>query len=527
MKRTIYPWLLATILFLSSAAAKDVPGQYIVELTSDPAFAVTEKGVRSVARQQAVRSAQARVRAALESNQIQVLASIGAVMNALVVKADDPAVLQSTPGVARVYPVRLYKKLLDRVVLIHKVNVAGDVIGGSDNAGAGIKVGIIDTGIDISHPAFRDTGFTLPAGFPKVNKDTDNRYTNNKVIVARNYDTQISAVAMDRDGHGTAVAAIVGGVHSDAPRAAITGIAPKAYLGSYKVFPDGEDGAPNSNILKAIDDAVADGMDVINLSLGGFPAESLDSDPVVQAVENATKAGLIVVIAAGNEGPGWNTIGSPATAPSAISVGASSSDRIFAASASLDGLDPFLAMVAAQTRTVDVIRAQIADVLSVDGDGMACAALPADSLQGKIALVLRGTCFFEDKLNNVQRAGAIAAVIYTDAARPDPITMDVGASSLPAVMIGYLDGLRAKDRLASGAVDASVDFITKARPVNSARLAAFTSKGPNVNRGSSPTYWLSEPPSIRPSRLQTDSLRTRPSTAPVSHLQSSRGPPRY
>ena len=192
---------------------------------------------------------------------------------------------------AQVFPVRLYKKLLDRAALLQKAPAAWDTVGGWENAGAGIKIGIIDSGIDVSHPAFLDVGFTMPDGFPRVNKDTDNRYTNKKVIVARNYDTAVSASAADRDGHGTAVAMIAAGTRNTAPRATITGIAPKAYLGSYKVFPDNQDGAPTSYLLKAIDDAVADGMDVINLSLGGFPAERFESDPVAQAVENATRAG--------------------------------------------------------------------------------------------------------------------------------------------------------------------------------------------------------------------------------------------
>ena len=321
----------------------------------------------------------------------------------------------------------------------------------------------------------------MPDGFPRVNKDTDNRYTNKKVIVARNYDTAVSASAADRDGHGTAVAMIAAGTRVTAPRATITGIAPKAYLGSYKVFPDNQDGAPTSYLLKAIDDAVADGMDVINLSLGGFPAERFELDPVAQAVENATRGGVIVVVAAGNEGPGANTIGSPATARSVISVGSSSSDRIFAATAWLDGSDPFIAIPAAARASVTNVRAEITDVGLLDPSGLACAELPSGSLTGKLALILRGTCFFEDKLNVVQRAGAVAAVVYTDEARPEPATMSVGAATLPAVMIGYQDGVRAKQRLANGnTVTAVLDFEAKPFFVNPARLADFTSKGPGI-----------------------------------------------
>ena len=268
------------------------------------------------------------------------------------------------------------------------------------------------------------------------------------MIVARNYDTRISATATDRKGHGTAVAMIAAGVRNAGPRATIMGIAPKAYLGSYKVFPDGQDGAPNSAILKAIDDAVADGMDVINLSLGAFPAERLDSDPLVIAVENASRAGVIVVIAAGNDGPGLNTIGSPGTAPSAISVGSSSNDRVFASSAWLEGLSPFLALPGDAPRSVNIIRGQLTDVSALDPTGLACNALPEGSLSGKIVLILRGVCFFEDKLNNASRAGAIGAVIYTDAERPTT-TMSISAVLLPAVMITHADGLKARERLQS------------------------------------------------------------------------------
>ncbi|HYI93755.1 MAG TPA: S8 family serine peptidase, partial [Bryobacteraceae bacterium] len=270
------------------------------------------------------------------------------------------------------------------------------------------------------------------------------------------------------------------GVRNAGPRATIMGIAPRAYLGSYKVFPDGQDGAPNSAILKAIDDAVADGMDVINLSLGAFPAERLDSDPLVTAVENASRAGVIVVIAAGNDGPGLNTIGSPGTAPSAISVGSSANDRVFASSAWLEGLSPFLALPGDGPRSVNLIRGQLSDVSALDPTGLACGTLPEGSLSGKIVLILRGTCFFEEKLNNVSRAGAIGAVIYTDAER-ETVTMSTNGVSLPAVMITYADGLKARERLQSGAAEVVVDFSQNAVPSDATHLPDFTSKGPSVD----------------------------------------------
>ena len=480
MKQLFNAALLA-LLICSWAIAQDVPGEYIVELAGNPAVATAPaKGPRLSSGRAAVQAAQASVRSALAAANVEVTASVDTVMNALIVKSDDPALLSSTPGVARVYPVRLYKMVLDHAVILQNLPAAAERIGGAENAGAGIKIGIVDSGIDVSHPAFNDSGFTLPDGFPRVNKDTDNSFTNKKVIVARNYDTRISATATDRKGHGTAVAMIAAGVRNAGPRATIMGIAPKAYLGSYKVFPDGQDGAPNSAILKAIDDAVADGMDVINLSLGAFPAERLDSDPLVTAVENASRAGVIVVIAVGNDGPGLNTIGSPGTAPSALSVGSSSNDRVFASSAWLEGLNPFLAVPADAPRSANIIRGQLTDVSAFDPTGLACNALPEGSLSGKIVLILRGVCFFEDKLNNASRAGAIGAVIYTDAERPTT-TMSIGAAILPAVMITYADGLKARERLQSSSAEVVIDFSQSAVPSDATRLPDFTSKGPGVD----------------------------------------------
>src|SRR5581483_665850 len=110
-----------------------------------------------------------------------------------------------------------------------------------------IKIAIIDTGIDINHPMFQDGSLTFPAGYPKFTSPTplcnasDQRFTNTKVIVARNYVPLLSnpdqnCDAEDRDGHGTFTAAIAGGRRATAPLASIAGAAPKAYLGSYKVF---------------------------------------------------------------------------------------------------------------------------------------------------------------------------------------------------------------------------------------------------------------------------------------------------
>ena len=109
------------------------------------------------------------------------------------------------------------------------------------------------------------------------------------------------------------------GVSNAGPLATISGVAPKAWLGSYKVFgsPGVNDGATESAILKALDDAVADGMDVINISLGSNLTPLPANDPEVAAIERASALGVIVVVASGNNGPDPATVCSPASAPSA------------------------------------------------------------------------------------------------------------------------------------------------------------------------------------------------------------------
>src|SRR5262249_18865718 len=162
----------------------------------------------------------------------------------------------------------------------------------------------IDTGIDLQHPGFQDLSLPIPTGFPRANNSTDLAFTNNKVIVARSYadlfpmpDTDTTP--RDRVGHGTATAMAAAGATNTGPLATISGVATKAWLGSYKVFgsPGVNDSATDAAILKAIDDAVADGMDVINLSLGSLEASRLEDDLEVHALERAAALGVLVVVA--------------------------------------------------------------------------------------------------------------------------------------------------------------------------------------------------------------------------------------
>jgi len=487
--------LFVVFPFVVSAA---VPNRYIVEMSGEPvavhvARRVRPDGMRSeIARQRRlrIREEQRPVRTRLEAANAEILGSVENVSNAFIVNISDEraAELELIPGVLKVHRVRRFKPVLDRALPLHRVPEAWQQVG-IGNAGAGMKIGIIDTGIDAQHPGFQDSSLPIPSGFPRANADSDLAFTNRKVIVARSYAHLFVASdpdpsARDHVGHGTAAAMAAAGIQNTAPLASISGVAPKAYLGNYKVFgsPGVNEGATDDAILKAIDDAVSDGMDVISLSLGTLEATRIEEDNLVAALERASALGIIVVVAAGNDGPDPSTIGSPGTAPSAITVGASKNDRVFAASATISGGAPLLAIPGAGANSFVPVTGPLISVAALDQNGLACSPLQSGSLQGRIAFILRGECTFEEKLSNAQRAGAIAALVATYQADPDPLTMGVGSATLPASMISYAAGTEVQQRIGRDPnLTATLTFTLGPVIAGTDGLAGFSSRGPNVD----------------------------------------------
>jgi subtilisin family serine protease len=472
-------------------AAQVVPGKYIVELAGEPAAAMAARlsGARLDGALQVrplVRAEQARLRPQIEAMGGRVAGSADIVANALIVEIPDAGAprLAQLPGVLRVSPVPLMHASLDRALPLLQVSDAWTILGGISNAGAGIKIGIIDSGITATHPGFQDSSLTVPPQFPLVNQLSDLSYTNNKIIVARNYVQ--GSTAQDRLGHGTAVAMCAAGVTNTGPLATITGIAPKAWLGSYKVN-DSLD-FDGSLLFLALDDAVADGMDVINISSGAGLSSKVESDPMVAAVERASSMGVVMVLAAGNNGPSANTVESPASAPSAIAVGAVENDRVFAPATIVIGSTPtYYAQPDNGPKPAAPITAPVVDVATLDATGEACLALPPNSLKGNIALILRSPrmpdpCTFELKLNNAQSAGAVAAIVYMNQDSPDVITMEVGAATLPAVSVDNPSGMAVGQRARSSpGFLFTIQFTTAALSREPNLLSSFSSRGPNVD----------------------------------------------
>ena len=526
--------LTALIVFAlaGSCLAEHYPGRYAVIL-EDPPLASKKTALRLArAEEQPILAAQDRIRRELKARNIVVTGSTQSLLNAIFVRGDAArvAALAGTPGVKGIVSMPRLSLLLDRAVPLMNGPAAWNALGGMDNAGAGVKIAVLDTGIDHTHPAFQDDTLPAPEGFPKC-EPPDCAFTNRKIIAARSYVSQLGAGSQpnpaidsrpddnsprDRAGHGTAVAMAAAGVTNTGPQATITGMAPKSWLGNYKVFgsPGVNDYTSGDVLVMALEDALEDGMDIAVLSLGG-PAlhgaleEGADCgqppgvpcDPVAFAVESAARAGMTVVVAAGNEGqtgtkdPTLSTIGSPATAPSAISAGAGTNSHIFtqtvraAAENAPDSLRMIQAMPGDGPALSKPITAPLRDVSRVWFDGLACSPLPSLSLTGTIALVQRGSCTFFMKVLVAQNAGALAVVFYQQDG-DDTLIRPGGLrdTRIPAMMIGNTDGRAWKQYLDSrpdAPLTLDPEFVAADDP-SPETIAPFSSRGPAAGGGIKP-----------------------------------------
>lgn len=418
--------------------------------------------------------------------------------------------------------------------------------------GEGIVIGVIDSGVVPDHPSLDDTRQAGPSACrsnwaevtflglwlcsESKNADRDvlfeppenwngdcqagDEFTeddcNNKLIGARFFVDGARASGpiddgeffspRDVDGHGTHTATTAAGNKTNASAfgtflGEIEGIAPRARISTYKACwlrPGSTRALCNtSDLAQAIDTAVADGVDIINYSVGNTRRDITAPDDL--ALMAANKAGVFTAASAGNEGPGLATIGSPAGAPWVMTIAASSRDGNHALEAMQINSPSSIAgkyavreasftppLVDSDPIESELVLIDDGDETLVDGgtgttmDG--CEPIEnSDEVNGNIAFIQRGGCSFSLKIANAEDAGAAAVVVYSIAG--DPIVMtpvDSTEVNIPALMIGQADGNLIVDEIESGrTVEAVLDksfFLTVDDTANV--MGSFSSRGP-------------------------------------------------
>jgi subtilisin family serine protease len=438
-------------------------------------------------------------RAALISPGFQTRTRLRKLANAVSVEggASELAALSTLPGVKRVQISRQYHSTIDASVPLINAPAVWQNVNGPSAMGEGMKIAIIDTGIDITNPLFSDAGFTAPPGFPRASPGNESRI-NNKVIVAKSFLDE-STSAQDENGHGSNVAGIAAGNSGTlSPLAPLSGVAPRAYLGNYRSL-DSTGSGFEDLIALALEEATADGFDVANLSLGGDADDTLGF--LDRAVETAVRDGMIVVISAGNSGDGGvdddMTIGSPGIAPSAITVAAASNSHIVGPVITVDQPAPvgetLLKIGSSTGNSVDVGDSLTGvPYVYADPQGRGCATLVAGSLTGKVALIERGVCAFADKVNNAARAGARAVIVFnkdvsegTDGGE-NILNMDVSGTTIPSVFVARSNGLALRDFVAANPAAILTIKQLGTGSFTSDVLANFSSRGPSSIEGLKP-----------------------------------------
>jgi subtilisin family serine protease len=377
--------------------------------------------------------------------------------------------------------------------------------------GDGVFIGVIDSGIAPEHPALQDTreadkprlcsgswaevtllgkwlcrSYTRLPDVPVFDEPEDwngaciagERFEttdcNNKLIGARWFiDGALETGAIDddeirsprdADGHGTHTATTAAGNRTSASIFGtligdVEGLAPKARIAAYKACwlrpGDTRASCNTSDLARAIDAAVADGVDVISYSVGSSLTRLTAPDDV--ALMAATKAGVLAAVAAGNEGPNLGTIGSPAGAPWVITAAASTRDgesnvEAFEISAPPVIAGRYEAKEAAFTPPLEDVDPIEGSLVLVDDDDTALESgalgseadacqplINGDVINGNIALIQRTGCRFDTMVANAADAGAVAAIVYNIAGGPIVMHGESGLSDIPALMMGQAD----------------------------------------------------------------------------------------
>ncbi|MCI0549988.1 MAG: S8 family serine peptidase [Anaerolineae bacterium] len=379
------------------------------------------------------------------------------------------------------------------------LNVTGGAYA-SGITGEGVVVGIIDTGIWPEHPSFADDGSysspptgPLPCEFGNTawNPDDVAFTCNNKLIGAYQFLATYRALigadpdefdsARDDNGHGTHTASTAAGnAGVDAtmyglPVGTISGIAPRAHVIAYKGL--GNLGGFTSDLAAAIDQAVADGVDVINYSIGSGPGTP-GGDEI--AFLFAADAGVFVAASAGNSGSGPGTIGNPATMPWLTSVGASTQSRFFRGKVKLgNGVNYIGASITPGIED----WTPLVDAASAGGDLCVPGSLNPAVVAGKIVLCRRGAVGRAAKSLAVLQAGGVGMIMYENT---NDNNLFSDSHWVPSVHIDNTPGLAVKAYIASTAnptarLEANDEDGPETSNWNPApSITLFSSRGPNA-----------------------------------------------
>jgi minor extracellular serine protease Vpr len=303
--------------------------------------------------------------------------------------------------------------------------------------GQGIKVAVLDTGIDADHPEFAGIykggkNFVPHTGTdyarPRADDDASETSPLDRPANRAEFNTNGSAFYTS---HGTHVAGTIAAIGAN--DYGIKGIAPKVDLYMYRVLGAYGSGS-TSGIIKAIETAVIEEMDVINLSLGG--GANSETDGASFAINNAMLAGTIAVIATGNSGPNRGTIGTPSTSRLGIAVGNTTNPESMHNGEVTISIGDYQYSeqleLMATTFNQDVAQ-QLDDeyeIVAIPGVGN-IADYQGIDVTGKIALIERGSIAFVDKIANAKDQGAVGAIIHNSATgsnAPNPSGVFLGDS---------------------------------------------------------------------------------------------------
>lgn len=512
--RTITSVLFLLGLALSVGAQQTV--RYVVQLQGPPVLPARGESRREMAAQNRIEREHFEFEARATAAGFTVIRRLTVAANVAIVEGTpgNEGVLRGMTGVRRAFKERRFQQHFDAGISLHQIDSAWAAIPGAtysasnpagwNIAGQGVKIGLIDTGIDPTHPSFQAPNMTAPAGFPKwsTNVAGNQALTGGKIIVARSYG---GWTAQDVDGHGTAVASVAAGVplsSSQGPGMTLSGVAPAAWIGVYDVDSQHVGSYSDSDILTALDDCASDGMDVVSMSFGAPDyGGSLDPQNQLYSEVFATlrNNGTVLVASAGNDGPDPYTMSSPGVDPVVIAAGAQQSTTVFSnpAVTATDGTNISAAAASNNTGLLPSLTAQVVDIRKWDTTGLGCTIAgtwpQAGVAAGKILILQRGTCFFTEKLQNAVTSGASAVIVYNaavpaDGSSPDTlINMDLssasplsGVANFPGLFVGYADGVSLLSRVAaSGSYTVTAEFGLGTGDTH--QLASFSSRGPDAD----------------------------------------------